>query len=80
MMTKEKVDLMAVNGKEVLTSRETAAYLGISLAYLYKLTHERRIPHYKPEGKVLYFDRSDVLAWMRRNRVEAAENSPRGSL
>lgn len=72
-MTKktECVDLLAVNGKEVLTSRETAAYLGISLGYLYKLTMEKKIPHYKPEGKILYFDRTDVVAWMRRNRIES---------
>ena len=60
------VDLLAVNGKEVLTSRETAAYLGISLGYLYKLTMEKKIPHYKPEGKILYFNRTEVEAWMRQ--------------
>ena len=73
MNNKKDINVEALCRKEVLTSRETAAYLGISLAYLYKLTHERRIPHYKPEGKVLYFNRTEVEAWMRRGRIESAE-------
>ena len=72
-MVKKEIDIAALCRKNVWTSRETAAYLGISLAYLYKLTCEKKIPHYKPEGKVLYFDRSEVEAWMRRGRIESAE-------
>ena len=38
--------------KEVLTSDETARYMGISKSYLYKLTMRQEIPHYKPTGKI----------------------------
>jgi hypothetical protein len=38
--------------KEVLTSIETAQYMGISRSYLYKLTMKCEIPHYKPLGKM----------------------------
>ena len=31
-------------GKDVLTSDEAAAYMGVSKSYLYKLTMERKIP------------------------------------
>lgn len=58
--------------KQVLTSREAAAYLGISLSHLYKLTMRQEIPHYKPEGKLLYFDLNEVEAWARRNRIASA--------
>ena len=55
--------------KEVLTSEETAQYLGISKSYLYKLTMRRAIPHYKPMGKMCYFNRHEVEAWLQSNRV-----------
>ena len=29
------------------------------------------IPFYKPEGKTIYFDRLELEAWMKRNRVSS---------
>ena len=58
--------------KEVLTSEETAMYLGISKSYLYKLTMRREIPHYKPLGKMVYFNRLELEEWLQSNRVATA--------
>lgn len=55
--------------KDVLTSEETALYLGISKSYLYKLTMRREIPHYKPFGKMCYFNRRELEAWLQESRV-----------
>lgn len=55
--------------KAMLTSDEAAAYLGISKQYLYKLTSGRKMPFYKPMGKVVYFDRAELEAWIRENRI-----------
>lgn len=55
--------------KEVLTSEETARYMGISKSYLYKLTMRREIPHYKPLGKMCYFNRREIEAWLQSNRA-----------
>lgn len=55
--------------KEVLTSDEAARYMGISKSYLYKLTARKQIPHYKPMGKVCYFNRGELEAWLQSNRV-----------
>lgn len=55
--------------KEVLTSDETARYLGVSKSYLYKLTMNRQIPHYKPMGKMCYFNRHELEAWMQQNEI-----------
>lgn len=60
-----------INKKEVLTSTEAAQYLGLSKARLYKLTSERLIPHYK-SGRLVYFNREELIAWMQRNRVATA--------
>lgn len=55
--------------KEILTADEACAFLGITKSYLYKLTHRHEIPFYRPNGKLIYFERKDLMAWMRRNRV-----------
>lgn len=59
--------------KEVLTSEEVTRYMGISKSYLYKLTMRKEIPHYKPMGKVCYFDRKELEQWLLRNRVATSE-------
>ena len=68
-------DLLAeVQGspKEVLTSDEAAAYLGISKSALYKLTMGRKIPFYK-SAKLCYFDRQEIIDWMKAHRVATQE-------
>lgn len=55
--------------KEVLTSEEAALYMGISRSYLYKMTMNRQIPHYKPMGKMCYFNRQELEEWLQSNRV-----------
>lgn len=54
--------------KEVLTSAEAAQYMGVSKSYLYKLTMAKAIPHYKPMGKICYFNRHELDEWMQQNR------------
>ena len=46
--------------KAVLTANEAAAYLGVSLSCLYKWTMNRTIPHFKPNGKLVYFEREEL--------------------
>lgn len=43
--------------------------MGISKSYLYKLTMRQQIPHYKPMGKMCYFNRAELEAWLQNNRV-----------
>jgi len=59
--------------EQILSFNETCSFLGYSKSYLYKLTHSRQIPHYKPNGKKLYFKRCDLEAWLLRNRVKTAD-------
>ena len=58
--------------KEVLTSDEAARYMGISMSYLYKLTMRGIIPHYKPMGKMCYFNRLELERWLQQNRVASS--------
>lgn len=62
-----------ITSKMVLTASEAAVYLGISLSTLYKMTMRKQIPHSKPNGKMCYFNRLELEAWLMSNRVATAD-------
>lgn len=53
--------------KQVLTFDDVAILTGLSKSTLYKLTSQGKIPHYKPSGKMVYFDRKELEKWLRQN-------------
>lgn len=73
---KKVADLITANTifctKEVLTSDEAARYMGVSKSYLCKLTMRQQIPHFKPMGKMCYFNRQELEQWLQSNRVATA--------
>ncbi|MDE6754805.1 MAG: helix-turn-helix domain-containing protein [Muribaculaceae bacterium] len=71
-ITDSVIDKTLFCTKEVLTAEETARYMGISKSYLYKLTMRGEIPHYKPMGKMVYFNRAEVEEWLQQNRCATA--------
>lgn len=54
--------------KPILTFEEGCQYTGLSKSWMYKLTSTGKIPFYKPEGRKIYFKKSDLEDWMLRNR------------
>jgi excisionase family DNA binding protein len=63
--------------KKVLTFEDVALITGLSRSYLYKLTSANQIPHYKPSGKQLYFDREEIENWLKRNKIETEDETDR---
>jgi excisionase family DNA binding protein len=59
--------------KEVLSFKEALALLDVSASMLYKLTHQRAISFYKPNGKLIYFKREDLMNWMLSNKQPSNE-------
>ena len=57
------------NAKEVLSVEETARFMDIARSSLYKMTSDRSIPFYRPNGKMIYFEKADILEWIRKNRI-----------
>lgn len=55
--------------KKVLNFNEACAYLELSQSHLYKLTSTGAVPHYKPNGKKIYFQREELDNWLLRNRM-----------
>ena len=59
--------------RNLMTTTEAAKYLGLRPSYLYKLMMRRAIPYYKPNGKLCFFAREDLDAWLRRVRVKSQD-------
>ncbi len=51
-----------------LTVKEAAAYLKVSIHTVHRWTSKGTIPFYKPNGRVLWFKKEDLDAWVFRNR------------
>lgn len=65
--------ITALAAKRVLNLEEVCQLTGLGKSHVYRLTSIKEIPHYKPNGKLLYFDRAEVEAWMKQNRVATRE-------
>ena len=57
--------------KNIFSFDEASKFLNLSKSYLYKLTSGNLIPHYKPQGKMLYFEKEELETWLRQNPVKA---------
>ena len=68
-MRVEELERMLFLTKNVLSFDEASTFFNLSKSYLYKLTSGNLIPHYKPQGKMLYFEKSELEAWLRQNPV-----------
>jgi excisionase family DNA binding protein len=62
-----QIDIEKICLKRILTFQEAAIFLDVSPAYLYRLTHERKVPFSKPNNGKLYFSREALEAWMMQN-------------
>lgn len=40
---------------------------------MYKLTSQKLIPHFCPQGKKLYFKREELDHWLLRNRQDSSD-------
>ena len=69
-MRVEELERMLFLTKNVLRFDEASTFLNLSKSYRYKLTSGNLIPHYKPQGKMLYFEKSELEAWLRQNPVK----------
>ena len=67
------IEEQSILKKDVLNFSETCKYLGLSKSHLYKLTSSKSIPHFCPQGKRLYFKRTDMDDWLLRNRQDTQD-------
>ena len=55
----------------MLSFKESLLYLDVSDSLLYKLTSNRAITYFKPNGGKLYFKKSDLDNWMNQNESKS---------
>ncbi|MFC2126635.1 helix-turn-helix transcriptional regulator, partial [Bacteroidota bacterium] len=54
------------SGQETLTLEQAVAFTGLKKQTIYNYLNRGFIPYYKSAGgRKLYFDRSELLAWMK---------------
>jgi excisionase family DNA binding protein len=63
----DRIERLLIANKEVLTFEEACEYMGISRSFLYKLTSTRKIPHSKPNGKMIFFEKQKLNVWLLQN-------------
>lgn len=70
----EKIEKIALLGaKNVLTLEDVALITGYSKGHIYRLTSSQEIPHYKPNGRNLYFKKDEIEDWLLQNRILTTE-------
>jgi excisionase family DNA binding protein len=67
----DRLEKLFIGHKEILTFDEACDYTGISRSYLYKLTAKGKIPHSKPNGKLLFFEKTQLVEWLLQNKVSS---------
>lgn len=65
-----RIESLLLSSKKVLTFDEVVSYTGFKPSYLYKLTSSFSIPHSKPGGGKLFFDKDDIDDWLLANKVK----------
>lgn len=60
----KKIEKYIYVGKEIFTVEEAAAFLGVSVSFIYRLTSGKQISVYRPSGKLLYINRNELINWV----------------
>ena len=59
--------------KDILNIKEVCQYLDISQSLLYKLTCSGEIPHFKPRGKMIFFEKKELIEWIKKSNLLSSE-------
>lgn len=65
--------------KDILNMKEVCQYLDISQSLLYKLTCNGEIPHFKPRGKMIFFEKKELIKWIKKNGKSGSGKNRRNS-
>ena len=60
--------LLVDSTKEILNVEDLINYTGYKRSYIYKLVHNNILPYSKPNGKTLFFQKSEIDSWLLQNK------------
>lgn len=63
--------LIVGSTKEILTVEDLINYTGYKRSYIYKLVHNNTLPFSKPNGKTLFFEKSEIDTWLLQNKSQS---------
>lgn len=55
-----------------LTYSQAADMLAVPVGTLYAWVHQKRVPHIRISGRLVRFDRDELIAWLEGRRVPAS--------
>lgn len=58
---------------EPLDLNQAAEYLKLKPSYIYSLIHQKKIPHYKPNGKRVLFNKLELNEWIAKSRIKSID-------
>ena len=72
--------LTLLASKNVLTINDVSLLTGVSRSTIYKMTSKKLLPHYKPNSKLLFFNRKEIEEWAQQNRVMSQQEAEQKAL
>lgn len=63
--------LIVDSTKEILNVEDLINYTGYKRSYIYKLVHNNILPYSKPNGKTLFFEKSEIDEWLLQNKSQS---------
>lgn len=57
--------------REILNVEQLSEYTGFKKSQIYKLVHNNLIPYSKPNGKYLFFEKSEIDIWLLQNKKKS---------
>lgn len=63
--------LLEGHQKEILNVEELSVYTGFKKSHIYQLVHKNFIPYSKPNGKYLFFLKSEIDTWLLGNKTKS---------
>jgi len=70
---KQLLTVQSYQNDEPLSIDEACKFTGFKKSYLYKLTCQKDIPYFKPNGKLIYFSKADLQKWIFRNKHKSRQ-------
>ena len=68
-----KIGAQSQQASPMLSAQDTARYLGLAVSTVYKYSHGRIIPYYKPNGRDIFFKQSDLDSFLESKRYSSKE-------
>lgn len=68
----DRIESSLLSQKRVLTIDEVSKFTGLSKSFLYKLSALKILPHYKPNGKVIFIDRTELESFLLQNPIKTS--------